>query len=59
MPSGGGERDPVASMGGVWPNNHGVEISTVSTDAVNLNSRASIFSPVILTYKHLNGAWHG
>ena len=65
VPSRGGKRGPVASMGGGWPNNHGEQRPTVRRYALDrshrrsLDSRASIFSPVILTYKDFDGAWHG
>jgi len=65
LPSGGGERGPVASMGGGWPNNHRCQIPTVSADALDrshrcsLDSRASVVSYVVLTYQDFDGAWHG
>jgi hypothetical protein len=43
LPSGGGERGPVASMVvGGWPNNHEYQIPTVSTDALDRSHRRSL-----------------
>lgn len=64
LPSGGVERGPVASIGGGGPNNYRVQIPTVSADAFDrshrrsLDSRASIISYVVFTYKDFDGAWY-
>jgi len=65
LPSGGGKCGPVASMSGGWPDDHRCQISTVSADTLDrsydrsLDSRASVISNVVLTYKDFDGAWHG
>ena len=57
VPSGGGERGPVASMRASWPNNHRFEIPTIGTDAFDcshrcsFDTRTSVVSPVILRYE--------
>jgi hypothetical protein len=60
----GGEGGPVASMGGRWPDNHGVQKLTVcryafdGSDRRSLNTRASIVSHVVLTYKDFDRTRH-
>jgi hypothetical protein len=56
LPFGGGERGPVASMGGDWSNNHRCQIPIVSANAFDrshrcsLDSRAFVVSYVVLIY---------
>ena len=51
-------------MGGGWPDNHGLQIPTISTDALDrshsrsLDTRISIVLRIILTYKDFDGAGH-
>jgi len=65
LPSGGGKGCPVASMGRSRPNNHGIQIPTITTytfdrsDHRALDTRASVVSHVVLTYKDFDRAWHG
>lgn len=65
LPSGCRERSPVASVGGGRLDNHGFQVPTVSTDALDrshrraFDTRASIVSRVILTYKDFDGTGHG
>ena len=65
LPSRGMKRGPVASMGIRWPDYHRVQIPTIATNAFDcshgcaLDSRTSIVSLVILTYKDFYRAWHG
>src|SRR5436305_14222109 len=53
LPSGGGEGGPVASMGGGWPDDHGVQNPTVcryaldGSDRRSLNTLPSIVSHVV------------
>lgn len=62
MPSRGGIRGPVASMGCGWPANHWKERPTVCRYTLDcshhcpLNTRASVVSRVVLTYKDFDGA---
>jgi hypothetical protein len=62
VPSRGGERGPVASMGSGWPDNHWSQRPTVCTYTLDggnhcaLDARASIVSRIVLTYKDLNRA---
>jgi hypothetical protein len=64
MRSMGGERSPGTSVGCGWPDNQWKETPTVCRNALDrshhcpLNTRASISSQVILTYKGLEGATH-
>jgi hypothetical protein len=64
VPSRGGERGLVASMGSGWPNNHWEQRPTVCTYALNgsyhrsLDAHASIVLQIVLTYKDLDRAKH-
>jgi len=65
LPSGRGKGCPVASVCGSWPDDHGVQILTLGRDTFDscdggaLDTRASVVSHVILTYKDFDTAWHG
>jgi hypothetical protein len=64
LPSRGRKRGPIASMGTRWPDDHWIQIPTITTNALDcshgcaLNSRTSIVSLIMLTYKDFDGAWH-
>jgi len=59
MPSGGGIRGPVASMGRGWPGDHRKERPTICRNTLDrsyhcpLDACASVSPQIVLTYKDL------
>jgi hypothetical protein len=64
VPTRGGVRGPVGSMGRGWPDYHWIQIPTVRTDTLDrghyrtLYTRASIASQIVLTDKDFDGTKH-
>lgn len=58
-------RNPVTPIGGRGPDNHRIQKPTVSAytlyggHSCTLDSRTSVLSHVILTYKDFDRAWYG
>jgi hypothetical protein len=60
----GKKSSPVASISTRWPDYHRVQIPTIATNTFDrshgcaLDSRTSIVSLIMLTYKDFDKAWH-
>ena len=65
LPSRGREHGPVALIGTRWPDNHRVQIPTITTNIFDyshgcmLDSHTSIISYIMYTHKNLDRAWYG